>query len=162
VKVLQFFDRHSDEIVQVFGRHAVGGYPGNFFRGGWRKSSHDVAYDLGEFGAKPEPEPVRLARRLQDGGVTLGGAFVGPHEDVAQQLDAVEFIDPQKSVDIGACRDVNEGEGAQVLLNEWNVRGQPRHAFVDVFKRLQIRELNQGEECLLERLVIAATVSTTL
>jgi hypothetical protein len=38
------------------------------------------------------------------------------------------------------------------MLDQWNVRREPRDPLVDVFKRLKIRDVNQGKECLFKGL----------
>ena len=53
----------------------------------------------------------------------------------------VQFVNTQKSVDIKVFRYIHEGQRAQVVVNERNIRRQPRNPFIDILKRLEVRQV---------------------
>ncbi|WP_139043997.1 hypothetical protein [Allomesorhizobium alhagi] len=56
----------------------------------------------------------------------------------------------QNCVSIGAARHALEGERREIAFNQPGVRREPRHAYVHVIERLQIRTLHHDKERLLE------------
>ena len=56
----------------------------------------------------------------------------------------------QKSFDIKDFRYIHEGQRAQVVMNERNIRRQPRNLFIDILKRLEVRQVYCDKKCLFE------------
>jgi hypothetical protein len=66
---------------------------------------------------------IELAQGLTLGRVARAEALVGPHKDLTQQLDTVEFITAQH----GTLRHIHERQRAQIALNQRYVGRQPRN-----------------------------------
>ncbi len=62
----------------------------------------------------------------------------------------VQFVNTQQSVVIKIFRHLHKGQRAQVVVNEWNIRRQPRNPFIDILKRLKVRQVYDAKKCLFE------------
>jgi hypothetical protein len=71
-------------------------YLSNDRRAGLSKPLHDGLHRLNQRFPVLDLQRVRFDHRLRDGQIALARALIGPDEHIAQQLDLVEFIHPQR------------------------------------------------------------------
>ena len=64
-------------------------------------AAHDLAHDLPQGVAVPEPEGIGFAKRLPDGNVARGGSFIGPDKHILQEIDFIQFVYAQHGVCVG-------------------------------------------------------------
>ncbi len=82
--------------------------------------------------------------------ITIARPFIGPYKYVPHNLNTVQFVNTQQPVDIKIFRYIHEGQRAQIVVNERNIRRQPRNPFIDILKRLQVRQVYYDKKCLFE------------
>ena len=114
-------------------------------------ANHQRDY-FGDQLAVMQTERVRLAQRLAHGRVARAGALIGPDKHIAQQLYAVQFINAQHTVNIGAFRNVHKRQWAEVIANQRDICRQARHPLVHVLERLKVSEVHKREKCLFKRI----------
>ena len=63
----------------------------------------------------PQPERIGLAERLPDGGITRGGALIGPDKVNLQQLGAVQLVNAERGIGVSRPRNVLEGQRGEIV-----------------------------------------------
>ena len=82
--------------------------------------------------------------------ITIARPFISPYKYIPHKLNAVQFVKTEQPINIKVFRYTQEGQRAQVVVNKRDIRCQSRYPFVDVFKRLEIRQVYCNKKCLFE------------
>ena len=88
------------------------------------RTSYDRAHGIGQFGAVAQAESVRRNELLTYRDILLALAFVGPYENIAQQLDAIEFIYGDHAVHVSLLRHIDKRQRAKIVANQRDICGK--------------------------------------
>ena len=82
--------------------------------------------------------------------ITIARLFIGPYKCVPKKLNTAQFVNTQQPINIKVFWYIHEGQRAQVVVNERNIRRQSRYPFIDVLKRLEVGQVYCDKKCLFE------------